>query len=279
MKVLIAAHQPGPLKGGSHGPYIQSQRRQLYTQRSDQLLENGHAYRCFCTPQRLEQVRERARLARSQPKYDGKCRHLPKEEIDKLLEAKMPHTIRLKVPLKGSTHFSDLVHGKIEFGNRSLDDLILMKSDGWPTYHLANVVDDHDMRISMVVRGEVILFVPSHTAKKEWVSSTPKHILLYNCFGWKPPQFAHLPLLTNQDGSKLSKRQGDITLEWLRASLFRKSNTCNRIKDIFLKHCSILWLFSDGVQALQRNFIRLKSSSKMQVVFLATYNPSLTLNK
>ncbi|OBZ86939.1 Glutamate--tRNA ligase [Choanephora cucurbitarum] len=179
----------------------QSQRTELYREHAHQLIESGHAYRCFCTPERLNKVREQRQKQGNYIAYDKHCSFLSEEEIKERLDQNTPFTVRLRTPYEGSTEHKDLVYGKIQFSNKTIDDTILLKSDGFPTYHLANVVDDHKMKITHVLRGE------------EWLSSTPKHILLYKAFGWQSPQFAHLPLLLNPDGSKLSKRSGDVHVE------------------------------------------------------------------
>jgi glutamyl-tRNA synthetase len=186
---------------GNFGPYIQSMRLPIYKKYSDELLERGSAYRCFCTPERLEEMRQ-GQMARKEPTmYDGRCRTLPRKESEALRRNNAPCVLRLAVPEEGSTELVDRIHGAVRFENRLIDDQVLLKSDGFPTYHLANVVDDHLMRITHVIRGE------------EWLPSTPKHLLLYRAFGWEPPEFAHLPLLLNADRSKLSKRQGDVAVE------------------------------------------------------------------
>lgn len=186
---------------GKCGPYIQSKRLKIYKKYMDELLKKDKAYYCFCAPEQLEEMRQN-QMAKNQPTmYDGRCRNLKKDEIKKLLKEKKPHVIRLKIPREGTTGFNDLIRGDVFFENRLIDDQILMKSDGFPTYHLANVVDDRLMKITHVIRGE------------EWLSSTPKHLLLYEAFGWKAPQFAHMSLLLNPDKSKLSKRQGDVAVE------------------------------------------------------------------
>ncbi|KAI8364334.1 glutamyl-tRNA synthetase [Choanephora cucurbitarum] len=196
-------HDEGPEIEGPHAPYYQSQRTELYREHAHQLIESGHAYRCFCTPERLTKVREQRQKQGNYIAYDKHCSFLSEEEIKERLDQNTPFTVRLrtKTPYEGSTEHKDLVYGKIQFSNKTIDDTILLKSDGFPTYHLANVVDDHKMKITHVLRGE------------EWLSSTPKHILLYKAFGWQSPQFAHLPLLLNPDGSKLSKRSGDVHVE------------------------------------------------------------------
>ena len=186
---------------GNFGPYIQSERLDIYRKYVDELIKNDYAYFCFCSQERLEKMRKDQQAKKMAPMYDGKCRELNKEEIQKLLDKKTPYVIRLKIPKNGFTEFKDLIYGKIKIENKTIDDQVLIKSDGYPTYHLANVVDDHLMEISHIIRGE------------EWLPSTPKHILLYKAFGWEIPEFAHLPLLLNPDKSKLSKRQGDVAVE------------------------------------------------------------------
>ncbi|MDF1497832.1 MAG: glutamate--tRNA ligase [Patescibacteria group bacterium] len=186
---------------GDFGPYIQSQRLDIYQKYVDELIKKDYAYYCFCSQERLEEMRKKQQLQKLAPMYDGKCRELSKDEVQKLLYEKTPYVVRLKVPKEGFTEFEDLIYKKIKIENKTIDDQVLMKSDGFPTYHLASVVDDHLMNISHVIRGE------------EWLPSTPKHILLYKAFGWKTPEFTHLPLLLNPDKSKLSKRQGDVAVE------------------------------------------------------------------
>ncbi len=183
----------GPDKGGAYGPYTQSERLGLYRQHADGLLASGHAYRCFCTPERLESMRE---AQKSDTRYDGHCRDLPDNEVRRLMDAGVPHVIRLRVPREGETVVHDFLRGEMRFENRLQDDLVLLKTDGFPTYHLANIVDDHFMEISHVLRGE------------EWISSAPKHVMLYDAFGWAPPVFVHLPVILSPTGGKLSKRDG-----------------------------------------------------------------------
>lgn len=195
----------GPDVGGPHGPYRQSDRRDLYSRYLQELLDSGSAYRCFCTAERLEQLRERQRARKEQPRYDGLCRSLDPQESSARASRGEPHVVRLKVPREGVTTFQDEIRREaISFENAQIDDQVLLKSDGWPTYHLASVVDDHLMRISDVIRAE------------EWISSTPKHVLLYQAFGWPQPRFFHMPLLRNRDKSKISKRKNPTSLEWYR---------------------------------------------------------------
>jgi len=193
-------YDEGPVIEGPFGPYFQSRRREIYKQHVDQLLSKGHAYRCFCSSGRLEKLRAEQAEKKITPRYDGKCRALPDQESEQLSRQE-PFVVRMKIPFDGETIVPDLIRGDVHFQNELLDDQVLLKSDGFPTYHLANVVDDHLMQISHVIRGE------------EWLLSTPKHVLLYQYFNWTLPQFAHLPLLLNPDRSKLSKRQGDVAVE------------------------------------------------------------------
>jgi len=195
----------GPFKGGPFGPYIQSQRLELYHKHALELVEKGYAYYCFCSPERLEKMRQEQIKLGQPPKYDGTCRRLTSDEVKKKLDEGLPKTIRMKIPEWGELKFNDLIRGDVTINFKVLDDQILLKSDGFPTYHLAVVVDDHYMKISHVIRGE------------EWLPSTPKHILLYDYFQWEKPYFAHLPLLLNPDRTKLSKRQGDVAVEDYRA--------------------------------------------------------------
>lgn len=198
-----------PTVGGSFGPYIQSERTDIYQEHARILIENGAAYYAFDTAEELDQMRERQKKAGVVPRYDRSIMRnqytLGEEETQCLLDEGVPAVIRLKVPLSGDIRFHDIVRGEMVVQAREVDDQVLTKSDGFPTYHLANVVDDKLMQISHVIRGE------------EWLPSTPKHVLLYQAFGWELPQFAHLPLLLNADRSKLSKRQGDVAVEDYRA--------------------------------------------------------------
>lgn len=182
------------------GPYEQSKRLDLYKQHADRLIQDGKAYYCFCSKERLDEVRAQQERAKMQTKYDRTCTHLSEEEVNAKLSAGENHVIRMRIP-EGETAVRDLIRGTVTIKHEEIDDQVLVKSDGFPTYHLAVVVDDHDMGITHVIRGE------------EWLTSTPKHILLYEAFGWDLPSFAHLPLILNPDKSKLSKRQGDVAVE------------------------------------------------------------------
>src|SRR3989344_2037835 len=179
---------------------IQSERISVYQKYAEDLIKKDKAYYCFCSKERLDNLRKAQQQKGLPPMYDGHCRDISLQEISdkKLKEA---YVIRFKMPRTGQTEFSDIIRGKVKFDNRLLDDPIILKSDGFPTYHLANVVDDHEMKISHVIRGE------------EWLPSAPKHLLIYQAFNWPSPEFAHLPLLLNKDKSKLSKRQGDVAVE------------------------------------------------------------------
>jgi nondiscriminating glutamyl-tRNA synthetase len=191
----------GPGKGGEYGPYIQSERLDIYRQHAEELIRSGHAYHCFCSPERLEKVRQTQLEQKIQPGYDRHCRDLDKDEVRRRIEDGEVSVVRMKLPLEGEREFTDLVRGTVRIPYNVLDDQVIIKSDGFPTYHLAVVVDDHHMKITHIIRGE------------EWLASTPKHFLLYEYFGWESPQVAHLPLLLNPDRSKLSKRQGHVAVE------------------------------------------------------------------
>lgn len=178
------------------GPYFQSQRLELYREAADRLLKNDFAYHCYCSPQRLESMRQEQMKRKQPPGYDRRCRNLTQKQKAEMEASGIIPVLRFKSPLEGQTSFDDLLRGQIIFENSTLDDFVLLKSDGYPTYHLANIVDDHAMAISHILRAD------------EWLSSTPRHVLLYQAMGWQPPQFAHLPMILGTDRSKLSKRHG-----------------------------------------------------------------------
>lgn len=190
-----------PVVGGSYGPYIQSERTKLYQEAAQKLLDQGEAYTCWCSPERLEKMRADQMAAKQPPRYDRHCLNLTSHELEVMTHEKQPFVVRMKVP-EGVTTFTDLVRGEIAVNNQEIDDQILIKSDGFPTYHLAVVVDDHEMEISQVFRAE------------EWLPSTPKHLILYQMFGWQAPVFAHLPMVLNKERRKLSKRK-DGELVWI----------------------------------------------------------------
>jgi len=192
----------GPGRGGEYGPYIQSERLNIYQEEVKKLLANGQAYYCFCSKERLEALRSEQQAAHQPPHYDQHCRNLSQTEVEQRLAAGESYVIRLKVPTDEEIAFTDLLRGEITFNSSQVDDQVLLKSDGYPTYHLAVVIDDHLMKISHVMRGE------------EWISSTPKHILLYRAFGWDIPVFAHIPVYLNPDGKgKMSKRFGTVSAQ------------------------------------------------------------------
>ncbi len=205
----------GPHLGGPVAPYVQSERLATYREHLQQLADAGHAYRCFCTTERLDDMRKQQAQRGQVPMYDRRCRNLPKDEVARRRAAGEPHVWRMAVPDNQTVKIADLIRGDVSFETSTIDDQVLLKSDGFPTYHLANVVDDHVMEISHVIRGE------------EWLPSTPKHVLLYQFFGWMPPVFAHLPLLLNADRSKMSKRSGDVAVEDYRKKGFLPEGLIN----------------------------------------------------
>lgn len=208
MKAVGIEHDEGPVlsdsgeitQKGDAGPYIQSERLEIYREHAQKLLENKHAYYCFCSKERLDDLRKQQQLAKMQTKYDRKCHGLSEDEVMQRIEAEEPHVVRLLIP-DGETTFQDEIRGTVTIQNQQIDDQVLVKTDGFPTYHLAVVVDDHTMGVTHVIRGE------------EWISSVPKHVILYKAFGFPLPAFAHVPLILNPDRSKLSKRQGDVAVE------------------------------------------------------------------
>jgi glutamyl-tRNA synthetase len=208
LRWLGLAWDEGPDVGGPYGPYRQSERTEIYREHVEKLLASGHAYRSFETAEELEAMRKSQIAAKLPPRYNGAHRELPQAQIDAFLAEGRPHVVRLKVPVEGETSFRDELRGAVTFSHNNVDDQVLMKSDGFPTYHLANVVDDHLMQITDVIRAE------------EWISSTPKHVLLYKAFGWEVPRFWHMPLLRNLDKSKISKRKNPVSLIYYRESGF-----------------------------------------------------------
>ena len=201
LQKLDITFDEGPIIGGNYGPYIQSERLDLYKKEAKKLLDAGFAYRCFCTPETLAQMRAEQQAKGEFVKYDRRCLNLTPAEIEAKLAKGEPYVLRLKMPETRTFRFNDIIRGEVEMDSAQSDDQVLIKSDGYPTYHLASVVDDHYMDISYVIRGE------------EWLSSMPKHLWLYECFGWTPPQWVHLPLILNPDRTKLSKRMNDVAVE------------------------------------------------------------------
>ena len=204
MKLAGLEHDEGPDIGGEFGPYVQSERLSMYKPYAEKLVEEGKAYRCFCTKERLESLKENAPEGTG---YDRHCRDLSAEEIQNNLDAGMPYVIRQKMPLTGSTSYHDLVYGDITFPNEDLDDQVLIKTDGFPTYNFANVIDDHTMGITHVVRGS------------EYLSSTPKYNLLYEAFGWEIPTYIHLPLImgksVDEEGNEVADSPRKIQDLWV----------------------------------------------------------------
>lgn len=201
LNIVGMKHDEGPDIGGPYGPYVQSERQDIYKEYAQKLVESGDAYYCFCTKERLENLRHDCEARKMPFKYDGYCRSLSKAEIEDRIANGEEYVIRQRIPDRGVTTFKDEIYGKIAVENETLDDNILIKSDGMPTYNFANVVDDHLMGITHVVRGS------------EYLSSTPKYNLLYKAFGWEIPNYIHLPLIMKDNGKKLSKREGDASFE------------------------------------------------------------------
>jgi glutamyl-tRNA synthetase len=194
----------GPDVGGAYGPYRQSERSQIYREHAQILVDRGRAYPCFCTAERLAELREQQKAAKQAIGYDRACRALDPADAKRRVEAGEAHTVRLAAPTEGTLAIDDMLRGRVEISAEQIDDQVLLKSDGFPTYHLANVVDDHLMEISHVIRAE------------EWISSTPKHVLLYEAFGWDAPVWIHMPLLRNADKSKISKRKNPVSINYYR---------------------------------------------------------------
>lgn len=201
MKETGLIHDEGPDIGGEYGPYIQSERRNIYKEYAEKLVELGGAYYCFCDKERLDDLRAKQEAAKVMPKYDGHCAKLSKEEIEEKIKAGVPYVIRQKIPRRGTTSFEDEIFGKITVDNATLDDNVLLKSDGLPTYNFANVIDDHLMNITHIIRGN------------EYLSSTPKYNLLYEAFGWEIPKYIHCSPVMKDAHKKLSKRDGDASYE------------------------------------------------------------------
>ena len=216
----------GPDLGGPLGPYRQSERKKIYHEYAEKLLSTGKAFRCFCTAERLDQLRSDQRARKETSRYDGFCLTLSEKEVKQRLESGDPHVMRMIVPEEGDSVFNDLLRGEIRIPYSQVDMQVLIKTDGMPTYHMAVVVDDHLMEISHVIRGE------------EWINSVPKHLLLYQYFGWEIPQFMHLPLLRNPDESKLSKRKNPTSINFYRDSGFLPNALVNYL-------CLMGWTMPD----------------------------------
>ncbi len=210
-------HDEGPDLGGDYGPYIQSERRGIYQEYAEKLVDLGGAYYCFCDKERLDNLRAVQEASKMPTKYDGYCRNLSKEEIEEKKAAGIPYVIRQKMPTTGTTSFDDVIFGTIKVDNSTLDDNVLLKSDGLPTYNFANVIDDHLMGITHVIRGS------------EYLSSTPKYNLLYESFGWEKPIYVHCPPVMKDAHTKLSKRNGDASYEDIIAKGYLKEAVLNYI--------------------------------------------------
>jgi len=228
-----------PRKGGPYAPYRQSERLELYKKYALELIENGHAYYCFCTNERLDEVRKRMQKEGKPPMYDKHCRNLSKEESEQRIKNGEHYVIRLKVPENEKIIVKDLLRGDIEFDSNTLDDQVLLKSDGFATYHLAAIIDDHLMEITHAIRGE------------EWLPSAPKHMLVYRFFGWEPPIYVHTPTLRNPDKSKLSKRKGHTNVGWYQEQGF--------LPDAIINYMSLLgWTHPEEKEIFDREeFIRI----------------------
>ncbi len=246
LKWLGLLYDEGPDIGGTYQPYRQSQRLSLYKKHADVLLERGYAYHCFCTPETLSTMKEEQKKQGLPPKYDRRCLNLKKDDFAHRISTQ-PSVIRMKIP-PGETSFTDAIRGNITIANAQLDDQVLIKSDGYPTYHLAVVIDDWEMKISHVIRGE------------DWISSTPKHVLLYGYFGWKLPVFAHLPLLRNPDRSKLSKRKNPVWVSFYKEQGF--------LPQALLNYLSLMgWSHPEGKEVFSmEEFIKLFTLERVQTV-------------
>lgn len=231
---LSIPHDEGPDNGGPFAPYRQSERLPIYKKFAEELVDKNHAYYCFCTPERLAQMRKDQEARHLPPMYDGLCKRLKLEAVKLKLSENESHVIRLNVPEDGNTTFHDIIRGDVSFENKLIDDQVILKSDGYPTYHLGVVVDDHLMEISHIIRGE------------EWISSAPKHVLLYKFFGWEMPVFAHLPVLRNPDKSKLSKRKNPVWVSWYKEQGFLPEAIINYLG-------TMAWAYPGGQEIFSMN--------------------------
>ncbi|MBD3329712.1 glutamate--tRNA ligase [Candidatus Dojkabacteria bacterium] len=206
LKLFGITFDEGPKQGGDYGPYIQSERLEIYQEHAHKLVEMGHAYYCFCSKERLDEIREKQRANKMRIMYDRHCRDIDPKESKKRVDSGDPYVVRMKFPTEGYLEFTDEIYGKIRVNNEEIDDMVLLKSDGYPTYHFSVVIDDHLMEITHVLRG------------REYLTQTTRDIFLYNAFGWEPTKWVHVPLLLNPDGKgKLSKRKGAMpALAYLR---------------------------------------------------------------
>lgn len=235
----------GPEVGGPYAPYFQSERLPIYQEYAQKLVAEGQAYKCYCSTERLEAMREEQRRRKQPPGYDRRCRNLTRKEIADYEAQGIVPVIRLKVPLEGETSFYDRIHGLITMRNDQMDDLVLLKSDGYPTYHLANVVDDHLMEITHIMRGH------------EWIPSTPRHVVLYRAFGWTPPEYAHLPVVLNPSGKgKMSKRKtiGEDGREYV--VLLHDFRDLGYLPEAMFNFLALLgWSYDDKTEVMSREEI------------------------
>jgi glutamyl-tRNA synthetase len=235
------------------GPYFQSQRLAIYRETAQRLLEAGHAYLCYCSPERLEAMRQEQMKHKQPPKYDRRCRNLTEQGTAQLEAAGIIPVVRFKTPLEGETAFDDLIYGRVTFKHDTLDDFVLLKSDGYPTYHLANIVDDHLMAVSHVLRAE------------EWLSSTPRHVLLYRALDWQTPQFAHLPMILGPDRAKLSKRHGATNISEYRQQGYLPEAMVNSL-------ALLGWSLDDRTELLSREELVRHFSLERVVKTAAIFN-------
>lgn len=257
-----------PLKGGEYGPYRSSERLDIYKKYADQLLRQGDAYYCFCTKERLDEMRAQQEKERKAPMYDKHCRNLSQEEVDKKLQESQPAVIRMKIPENERIVFPDILLGNVEFDSNLIDDQVIIKSDGYPTYHLAATVDDYLMKISHVFRGQ------------EWLPSSPKHLMLYKYLGWEDqmPQFVHLPVILNTEGGgKLSKRQGHSSVEYYRKEGFLPEALLNYLANIVWNHNEgkEIYPFLDLANAFHVN----TETKKIESVEIYSQGPRFDLKK
>jgi len=233
----------GPEVGGDYGPYVQTERLEIYQRHCRELLDTGAAYRCFCTPERLEAASKELQKKGQNPGYDRFCRDLDPEEAARRAARGESHTVRFKVPLEGEITVHDLIRGDITFRNGNLQDSVLMKSDGIPTYHMANVIDDHLMEISHILRGD------------EWVNSLPLHVHLYSAFGWEPPVMAHLPLILNPTGKgKMSKREDRAPDGRVLPVFVRRFEEIGYLPEAMINYLALLgWSYDDKTEIMSRS--------------------------
>jgi glutamyl-tRNA synthetase len=243
----------GPRVDGPYAPYLQSQRLPLYKDAVDLLTARGHAYKCYCTPERLEAMRKEQMQNKQPPGYDGRCLRLTPDEKRSLESSGVSSVVRFHMPDEGVIRLDDLIRGEVTWQSELIDDFVMLKSDGFPTYHLANVVDDHHMKVTHVLRAE------------EWLPSTPRHLKLYEAFGWKPPLFGHLPMILGPDRSKLSKRHGATSVLEYREKGY--------LPDALLNFMALLgWSLDDKTEVMDRRTLQQNFSLERVVKSAAIFN-------